>query len=235
LARFLKFVLKINKMKKYFLLLILFTISFSCKNGSEGVPVGKNYLFQNPQPINDSELEIIPNKFHGIYINTDSIYLKINVNSIVEESFYRFKIHKTALDTLQSEFDFVDENLISKTTKEIYTKKIIGDSVQLSNKFTDTIFHFSKTQKAKRVHGKLIISEKDSVFWKIKSVFLEKKNLKIQYLYSNKDLIRMDSITKIKSKMIDSASFVITPTRQEFVKIMDLKKIGFVQEFKKIK
>ncbi len=222
-------------MKNSYLLLFIFSINISCKNCSEVIPAGNDFLFNNPQPINDSELSKIPNKFHGIYINSDSIYLNINAYSIVEEKYNRFKIHKTALDSLKNEFDIISGTLISKVSKEIYSQKIIGDSIELSNKFMDTVFTFSKTQKAKRVNGQFIISEKDSLFWKIKSIILDKNILKIKYLYSDNDLIRMDSITKIKSKMIDSTSFIISPNRPEFVKIINLKHFGYNQDFKKMK
>ena len=41
----------------------------------------------------------------------------------------------------------------------------------------------------------------------------------------------MDSITKIKSKMIDSTAFIINPSRREFKKFLVCKKFGYEQQF----
>jgi hypothetical protein len=94
---------------------------------------------------------------------------------------------------------------------------------------------FSNTQKAKRFDGKLILNYKDSDFWTIKDLRVEKNKLKIQYIYSEVDLIRIDSITKLKSKMIDSTTFVIKPSRNEFKRILNLKNLGEITEYEKIK
>jgi hypothetical protein len=221
-------------MKTKHIVIILLLMLFSCKQAECSVD-GNNFLFQYPQPINDSELSKIPNKFHGIYLNSDSIYLNINDNYIIKENYNRFKIHKTALDSLKNEFDVVNGQYIAKNSKEIYTPKILGDSIELTFKNIDTIFAFSNNKKAKRVNGQIIISKKDAAFWNIKMISLERNNLKIKEIISNEDLIRMDSITKIKSKMIDSTSFIIAPTRPEFVEFLNLKHFGFEQGFKKIK
>lgn len=44
----------------------------------------------------------------------------------------------------------------------------------------------------------------------------------------------MDSITKIKSKMIDSTSFLISPNKNEIKKFLKLKDFGYDKTFKKI-
>ena len=77
-------------MKKYIFLLGLLAF-FSCKQREE--PSGLSFYFENPQPINDAELSKIPNKFEGLYINSDSVYLNFKENIILKESFYKFKFH----------------------------------------------------------------------------------------------------------------------------------------------
>lgn len=221
-------------MKTNFLLIVALLMLNSCKK-ADAMPDSLDFLFNDPQPINDSELTEIPIRFRGRFINSDSLYLQIDGKTIVEENYYRFKKHKSEMDSLKNEYDIVDGKYIAKISNEEYIPKIIGDSIVLSFKYVDTIFIFSNKQNAKRVNGHLVISEKDSMHWKIKVLQLEKNILKIKQLYSKEDLNRLDAITKNKSRMIDSAIFIITPTRSEFVKILNLKALGFEQKFKKIK
>lgn len=219
-------------MKKLALLIVLTFLFISCKNIGVPVPDG-NYYFENPQPINDSELRSIPNKFQGIYMNADSIRLNIEKNLIFTETENKFRFHKNQLDSLKEYFDVIDGKYISKDNKEIFNSKRVGDSIEMSYKNKDTIFIFSDFQKAKRINGNLVLSEKDSIYWKIKLVSLIKNKLVIKHLNSDIDLKRMDSITKIHSKMIDSTSFIISPNRREFNKFFDLKNFGFDQEYYK--
>ncbi len=219
-------------MKKYFLILgLLFVVS--CKR-AEAEPVGFNFYFENLQPINDSELTKFPNKFQGLFMNSDSVCICIKENLIFKEYYDKFRFHKTELDSIKGDFDFVGNKYISKLNKKVYDYKYVKDSIEFSNKHIDTFFIFSNTQKAKRFDGQLVLNYKDSIFWKIKSIRLEKNHLKIKYIYSNEDLKRIDSVTKVKSKIIDSSSYIISPSRNEFKHILNLKKLGEELEYKKI-
>lgn len=219
-------------MKKLLFVLLLVTI-YSCKQ-AEDTPVGSNFYFENPQPIDDSELLKIPNKFIGNYINSDSTKLCFTESTITHENLYKFKIHKVKLDSLKSEFDIVNGRYIVKDTKEVFDTKVIGDSIEFSNKLIDTIFYFSNSQKAKRINGNLILNYKDSIYWKIKLISLNKDRLYIRQLYADSDLKSLDSITKIHSKKIDSISYFISPSRREFSKLLKLKNLGFKQEYSKV-
>ncbi len=218
-------------MKKYLLILSLIFL-VSCKKTE---PVFEsNFRFANAQPINNSELSKIPNKFLGVFMNADSTYLNIKFNIILTEKFSKFKIHKTQKDSLLSEFSFVNDKFISKENKQIFDSKIIGDSIELSSKNSDTLFVISKSQKAKRINGHLVISQKESFYWTSKILTLDDDVLKIRQLYSENDRKRLDSIITIKSKEVDSATFLLEPTRPEFSKILNLKNLGYEQQFIKI-
>lgn len=221
-------------MKKYFLVLILLLVIASCKKAEAPADEGFNLFFENPQPINDSELSKIPNKFRGLFIDSDSNYINIKENLILNEYYNKFKIHKNMLDSLKNEFDFVGNQYIFKFNNYAYDYRYLGDSIELSNKQIDTFFIFSNTEKAKRFNGQLVLNFKDSIFWKVKSLRLEKNALKITYLYSNDDLRRMDSITKIKSAAIDTASFISKPSRNEFKRILNLKNIGYQGNYNRV-
>ncbi len=193
-----------------------------------------NFRFANAQPINNSELSKIPIKFLGVFMNADSTFLNIKPNIILTENYLKFKIHKTQKDSLLSEFSFVNDKFISKENKQIFDLKIFGDSIELSSKNSDTLFIISKSQKAKRINGHLVISQKETFYWNSKILTIVNNVLKIKQLYSVNDLKRLDSITTIKSKEVDSATFLLEPTRPEFSKILNLKNFGYEQQFIKI-
>ena len=72
-------------MKNILILLASSILFASCKE--HAVPVGNTFYFSEPQPMNDSELNSIPDKFIGLYVNEDSIYLNVSKRLITEESF----------------------------------------------------------------------------------------------------------------------------------------------------
>ena len=65
-------------------------------------------------------------------------------------------------------------------------------------------------------------------------ISIQKNNLKIKQLSNFSDLKKLDSITKIKSKSIDSTSILIKPSRREFKKIINLKNLGTEMIYKKL-
>jgi hypothetical protein len=208
-------------------------VFLSCKK-AEGVPSGLGFYFEIPQPINDSELSKIPNKFLGLFMNSDSTYVNVQENIILKEYYDKFRFHKREFDSIKLDFDKVGDKYISKLNSTIFECKYLKDSIEFSNKRIDTFFIFSNTQKAKRFDGQLVLNYKDSSYWTIKSIRLENNNLKIKYIYSEEDLKRIDSLTKVKSTMIDSSSFIIKPSRNEFKRILNLKKLGGEFEYRKV-
>jgi hypothetical protein len=223
-------------MKKLGLLFVLSVLMVSCKlSESEAIPDGNNFYFENPQPINDSELSSFPNKFKGVYMSEDSLFLNITNYMIFSEREYKFRFHKNQLDSLKEYFDVVDSKYISKDKKEIFNSKKVGDSIEFASKNIDTIFQLSDTQKAKRINGFLVLNQKDSIYWKVKLISLNKNTLTIKQLYSEDDLKRMDSITKIHSKKLDSLSYIISPSRKEFKSFNEIKDFGYDSKFIKVK
>ena len=223
-------------MKKIFLILILLIVSSSCKK-ADAEPMCDGCLtfyFENPQPINDSELNSFPSKFKGLYMNSDSTFLRIEENRILREYFYKFKFHRQEMDSLKSEYNLIDGKLIAKDTKEKFDIHRKGDSIELVRKDIDTIFRLSYNQKAKRINGHLVLSTRDSIFWKIRIIALEKNILKMKYIYLPEDLKKLDSVTAIKGKMLDSLSYLIKPTRKEFKNFLNIKDVGSDQEYTRI-
>lgn len=193
-----------------------------------------DFLFENPQPDKDSELDHFPNKFRGIYINSDSTFIRIEEDRILREYYNKFKMHRLTLDSTKAQYDIVDGKFITKDTKDKFDMLYKGDSVELIQKHIDTLFRFSFYEKAKRIDGQLILSRKDSIFWNVQLISIDKNTLKFKNLNDRKDLKKLDSVTKIKGKMLDSISYLIKPTRGEFKKIFKIKDLGYDTEYKKV-
>ena len=80
-------------MKKASIIILIIFSLFSCKKVGTPIPDGNTFFFENPQPINDSELKSFPKKFRGLYVNSDSLFLRINGNLIVTELEYKYRFH----------------------------------------------------------------------------------------------------------------------------------------------
>jgi hypothetical protein len=138
------------------------------------------------------------------------------------------------MDSLKSEYNLVDGKLITSDTKDKFDIKVVGDSIELSQKIEDTLYRLSYNEKVKRINGQLILSTRDSLFWQIEMISLEKNVLKFKSIYLPQDLQKLNSITAIKGKMLDSLSYLIKPTRKEFKNILKIKNLGNDREYTKV-
>lgn len=179
-----------------------------------------------------SELNHLPNKFIGNYINQDSTYLIIEKQLIYYKwrtknniSFSEFNLLKDSLKIVNNKIFFDDEFVEFRKLK---------DSVEIIDTNFDTLFSISESNKAKRIKGSIILNTKDSVYWRIKFLTLNKSTLSLMTLVSDKDLDRIDSLSKIKVQKIDSSKNIIELTKTEFKKMLTLKKLGYIQEYKKL-
>ena len=125
------FGIKIYSMKKIVVIVVSSFIFCSCKDKA-AFQDSFTFYFENPQPINDSELTSIPNKFIGEYINSDSVVLKISKNAITSENLFKFKFPKNQLDSLKTEFNFANGKYISKINNTVFDYKMVGDSIEFS-------------------------------------------------------------------------------------------------------
>ncbi|MCV2487065.1 hypothetical protein OD917_19190 [Flavobacterium sp. SH_e] len=221
-------------MKKLILIFVLISLSISCiKADAEAQCYGCLY-FEKPQPENDSELSGFPTRFKGVYVDKDSTFLRIEEDRILKEYFFKDRYHKSFLDSLKNYFDIVNDQLIERETLKKYSMIEIGDSLEISRKDIDTIFRFSYNQKAKIINSHLVISDRDSLFWRLRIISLQKNILKMKYIDFADDVKKIDSVTKIKGQKIDSLSYLLKPTRSEFRKILKIKNLGREEEYNKI-
>ncbi|WP_269235291.1 hypothetical protein [Flavobacterium flavigenum] len=221
-------------MKKFVLIIVFILVVSACKKADAACADCFSIYFENLQPDKDLVLDRFPNKFRALYMNNDSTFIRIDESRILKEYYYKFKVHKLTLDSTKSEYDIVNGKFITKDTKDKFDMFSKGDSIELVQKHIDTLFRFSLYQKAKKINGQVILSRKDSIFWVIQFLSIEKNILKIKNLCEKQDLEKLDSVTKVKSKMLDSVSYFIKPTRSEFKSILKIKNLGFDQKYKKI-
>ncbi|WP_163399151.1 hypothetical protein [Flavobacterium fluviatile] len=222
-------------MKKSILIMVVMILFTSCKKADFPACADCMVLyFENPQPNKDSELDRFPNKFRGLYMNNDSTFIRVDESRILKEYYYKFKVHKLTLDSTKSEYNIVDGKFITKDKKDKFDMFPKGDSIELVQKHIDTLFRFSHYEKAKRIDGQLILSRKDSIFWNIQFLSIEKNTLRFKNICERVDLTKLDSVTKIKGKKLDTTSYLIKPTRSEFKKILKIKNLGFDQDYKMI-
>ena len=149
---------------KIFFTFLAATLLFTSFN-EHAVPVGNTYYYTQPQPINDSELNSIPNKYLGYYVNADSVFLNVSKKMITEERFFKFRIHKNNLDSIADKIVKFNGKYRFKNETTFLDDQIIGDSIEFSQKELDTFFIFSDKQIAKRISRKLVLSHKDSIYW----------------------------------------------------------------------
>ncbi|MFC4818420.1 hypothetical protein [Flavobacterium sp. GCM10023249] len=221
-------------MKCQFFLVLLVLPFLSCKNYLSEPTESFDLYFEKPQPVNDSELSKIPSRFFGSYCINENFFLEVTKDQIVTKHFDTYRFHKNLLDSLKVEFHVTKDKFISKNDAEFqFDYKFVGDSIELSDINVNTLFGFSDRQKMKRVGNCLILNEKDSVFWKAKIVRFDKKSVAIEYIGDWSDLDQFDSITKVKSKKIDSTKFILSPSRREFKKYLELSKESPFHKFNK--
>ena len=215
-------------MKKLFVGFILICL-YSCRDvQAEG---GSVFYFDNPQPVNDSELSELPSGFRGTYNAGDRQRLVISDKIIYNETDFSETMLKSELDSVGG----IYKNGKFMLDGQMYSAVEQKDSLLLTGVLKDTIFMLSLTQKAKRINGQLVLSTKDSVFWKVNIVSLQKDSLKIRHLSTPDDYIAIKSLVKNLKSTADTSVVNINPTRAEFRKILKIKKLGWEKGYKKIR
>lgn len=217
-------------MKKFLFLGLVAVVLISCK---EVLNAGDlNFYFNSPQPVNDSELSEFPSRFVGTYAFDGKERLVISNFEIYSENDFLETIHKSEVDSIDGIYK---DGKVILNTGEVFNAVEKKDSLLLTGILRDTIFKFSATQKAKRINGNIVLSTKDSIFWKVNIVSLQKDSLKIKHLSTRDDYIAVQHLVKNLKASTDTLFININPTRAEFRKILKLKKFGWEKCYGKIK
>lgn len=174
----------------------------------------------------------MPNKFIGNYINQDSTYLIIENQVIYYKWRTKNNISFSEFNSLKDSLKIVDNKIYFDDEFVEYRK--LKDSVEITNTNYDTLFSISDFNKAKRIKCLIVLNTKESIYWKIKVLSLNKSTLNLMTLVSEEDLTRLDSLSKNKVQKIDSTKNVIELSKSEFKRMLTLKKLGYIQEYEKL-
>lgn len=143
-------------------------------------------------------------------------------------------ISLSEFDSVKDSVKIVGNKMYLLDSKKFFNFRKVKDSIEITDTYYDTIFSISDYNKVKRIKGAIVINTKDSIYWKIKILSLDRKNLKLMTLVSDADLARIDSLSKIKVQKIDSTRNVIQLSKAEFKKMLTLKNLGHTQDYKKL-
>ncbi|MDN3676953.1 hypothetical protein QWY90_06480 [Flavobacterium paronense] len=214
----------------YFLILIILFLLSSCKQ-ADAVITETDFSFQQSQPISDSKIGSFPRKIIGRYIDTDSTYLIVTDKQLIYKWVRKNNTSFEDFEKIKDSSKIVGNRICFKS--EFYEFRKLKDSIEITSMDYDTIFSISENQIAKKIKGSVILNTKDSIFWKIKMLSLDKRILNLTTLASFKDLDRIDSLSKTKVQKIDSTRNIIQLTRKEFKNMLKLKKFGYSHSFKR--
>jgi hypothetical protein len=217
-------------MKNYLLAVVLLLL-VSCKKTEIAET---DYYFDKAQPADDSELSRIPSKFRGVYRQGSSDFI-INENSIYRTYKDKSALSKKEFDSLKNEGDYKDGRLTIKRTLQSYNVMKSRDSVYIITSFTDTIFKFSQTQKAKRINGYLVLSKRDSIFWNTTILSIKRDTLVWKSLSSKLDYVKLKPLVKVIEINADTTKVALKPSRKEFVKLLKIDGLGNDTKFKKVR
>lgn len=217
-------------MKKYLAIVFLFSLA-ACKKYEN---VETEYYFTQAQPIDDPELKVLPSKYIDNYVNELGDTLVIEPNTIYYRYYNVSAVSKDSL--LGKEGEFISFSTKIESSPGLEAKKIREDkdSVYIGYVRRDTLFRFSDAQKAKRMNGQLLLSTKDSTFWKIRLLSVNGDSLHIRYLSEKADYSKLRALVKDIKSNNDTTVVELKPTRREFKKISKLKLYGNMK-FKTVK
>lgn len=219
-------------MKKQLFLLILSSVTFfGCKESAIEF-YGTNFYFMEPQPINDSELKKFPSKFRGVYQSDNNDIIEITDNYIYRQYEGVYTVSRAEFDSISKENIYEGGKLKFNDNQEVLTVQERHDSVTLKSFYRDTIFAFSQNHKAKRINGHLVLSHKDSVFWKVNILAVKNDSLKWKKLGSKTDYAFLKSYIKDITSNADTSVVKLKPTRREFSKLLSSENINWSRYYK---
>lgn len=217
-------------MKKRATLLIIAAIfAASCKKES----VETDFYFAEAQPVNDSELSRLPDKYTGTYSGEEGDTLKIDDKAIYNQYSYITGISKDSLKAATGEGEYLSNAFRIDSNKDNYIVREDKDSVYVRSTYRDTLFAFSDAAKAKRINGQVVLSRKDSVYWKVSLLTIKGDSLSLRLLSRKADYNLLQSKVKDISVNADTTVVHIKPSRSEFKSILKLK-LGADRKYKKI-
>lgn len=207
--------IKLMKIKSLFLTLLLFLFFNSCKKSEVS--------FEETQPQNIKEQNVLPNKLIGTYYNSEN-KTELNISK------YFIVKHITLEDTfkiteLNKNEVIKNDSLLNIETKGKYQIKKINDTLFTNYIYSDTIFNLKQKDILKKFKGHYFLNKliKSDGLWEVKKLTLTNGTLKISGIETEEEINLLESITETKRDTIKP--FTIKPTKKQFKEF--IKKNGF--------
>lgn len=207
----------------------------SCKEKAAEPIVETLFYYKGPQPQDDSEIGHIPSKYIGDYRIGDHSILHVEKNVIWSEFPQEQEVSRAVFDSLKKESVYRNGMWILKDTG-LQIRVTPRDTTFLFNyKYADTSFNLGRNTKVKRIHGSLVISVKDSIFWNVRLLQKSHDTLYLKGFYNKSDYSMAKRIIKDVKANADTTMVTLNPTRKEFISILRNSKQLDGQSFRRIK
>ncbi len=216
-------------MKKFVLIFSVYLLLISCNKR-----VGSYIDFAENQPLNVAEISEIPKSFFGNYISSDSTFILIEKDKIIQKWFEEDKTSIEEKDSI-TYLTFYKNYVIDNKTKQkakFFTK---NDSIFWKMQYSDTIF--IKDEILKLYKDALVINSniENRIFVDV----YKKDNNQIRKfsINSREDFEKLNKEIKIEGQLNfneTDTTITINPSRSQFRKLLRLKGFTFETIYKKM-
>jgi hypothetical protein len=185
--------------------------------------------FDKPQPMDVPSIGGFPKKIQGRYLSSrDSSVLLVTANSLIRFYDFDLKLHISQLD---STVQLIGDTLFDIAANRGYLAQIEGDSIIRHISEADTVFSIDALNVLKKYKGYYFVNIFSSPdIWEVKKLDLSHGSLTLSSINHTEDIQQLRAITE---SVQDTASYVFSPTRQEFKKF--IRNDGFRQTEKFLK
>ncbi|WP_297333692.1 hypothetical protein [Flavobacterium sp.] len=215
-----------------YIVLFLAFLFISCKENAAGEYASVDYYFDEPQPVNNRPLKTIPTQFRGSYSHSNDEVLNITDKAVYFDYQQNIALPLSEKDSLFKSPQYKDGKI---TYYNPYSRfdVTVKDSVYLSGFTRDSIFNLSDTNIAKLYKGRLILSHRDSIFWKVNILAVSKDSLYWKHL-SLEDYKNISVFIKDFAVNNDTIGVLIKPTKKEFKQLLDMN-MSWQRRYKRVR
>lgn len=217
-------------MKKYSFYMMLTLVFTAC--------VDNIVYFDQPQPNQINDLEVLPFWYRGTYISADSSLLFIDKQKIIRHTNYSLTYSKQDIDNSQ-EVSLENNILMDKSTHEKIVFTRINDTIYTKEIQIDTLFNLSQGNIARKYKGYLILNIKHDNLWRVEILDLKWKTVRHSNVVSKElfnELARTsESEVLTDSTKTDTLQMILKPSKKEFKDLLHAGSLSFIKEYKKVK
>jgi hypothetical protein len=172
--------------------------------------------FDQPQPINEKQLNVIPTTLHGYYVDSNRAST-LSVDGKFIKRIYDYWIN-TPKDSLCASCQIIGDTLLNTKDSSKVLVLIKGDSVFQHYDGIDTLFNISKHNILKKYKGYYFLNiwHSDNS-WEVRKLTLQNGVLKIGNISEKEDLEKLRNITE---SINDTISTRFTLTTRQFKKFI---------------